>query len=441
MPDDDQGSKFTADANTKTKILTAETAAINAELAHIAAARKLADARAPVTANSAADKSLAAATVAKDIAQARKVEAESELAWMKAKLGEIPASGIAGAVELGERAGTMESALLASKAMARAAETAAAALSAHISGKDTVIVFPSGQIPDLKALTCFRACNRILQDEFANAMRQLDNASAAEAAAVIPGNAPAAFAVPAIGLALDAVSKIAGYFRSDYKVGGTELTADHAAFAEQLAGTLLEKIPEAQIHLPTVYESVPQSALGNFFNSEMAPLSKVWQEALTKLDGAGKRLPGLSAELAQIAGTTDEDKLRQQQLSGQITRMQAASDRLKQVAGAYDALLDSLVANKDSLDALVREYALSEWPGQDRVVLLSAKVHQVGGTHYTEKNVWTLFGAMPFHVMGGIVISFSLFDVRRGNLLVSRTIPVHSGFQPVKKLAAFISPS
>lgn len=441
MPDDDQGSKFTADANAKTKMLTAETAAINAETAHILAVRKLAEARAPLPPPSAAAKSLAAAKLAKEIAEARKVEAESDLAWLKASVGEMPAAGIAGAVELGERAGTMGSALLASKAMATAAETAASALSAHIGAKDTVFVFPSGQILDLKALTGLRASNRILAGEFANAMHMLDSASAAQTAAIIPGNAQAAFAVPAVGLALDAVSRIAGYFRSDFKVGGTELAADHAAFAELLAGTLLAKTPEARIHLPAVYEALPESALDRFFSSEMAPLAKVCQEALTKLDGAEKRMRDLSAELAQVAGATDEDKRRQQQLSGQLARMQAAFDRLKQVAGAYDALLDSLVASKDSLDALVRQYALSDWPAQERILFLSARVQQAGGTHYTEKNLWTLFGAMPFHVMGGIVVSFSLFDARRGNLLVSRTIPVHSGFQPVKKLAAFLSPS
>jgi len=441
MPDDDQGSKFTADANAKTKMLTAETAAINAETARILAVRKLAEARAPRAPLSAADKSLAAAKIAKEIAEARKVEAESDLAWLKARVGEIPASGIAGAVELGDRAGTMESALLASRAMLKAAETAASALSAHIGATDTVFVFPSGQLFDLKALTGFRTSNRILADEFANAMRMLDSASAAEAAAIVPGKAQAAFALPAVGLALDAVAKVAGYFRSDFKVGGTELAADHAAFAELLAGTLLEKIPKAGMHLPMVYEALPQSVLDRFFSSEIAPLAKVCQEALVKLDGAAKRMRDLSAELAQIAGTTDEDKRRQAQLSGQLTRMQAASERLKQVAGAYDALLDSLLANKDSLDALVRQYALSDRPGQERILLLSARVQQAGGTHYTEKNLWTLFGALPFHVMGGIVVSVSLFDLRRGNLLVSRTIPVHSGFQPVKKLAAFLSPS
>ena len=46
---------------------------------------------------------------------------------------------------------------------------------------------------------------------------------------------------------------------------------------------------------------------------------------------------------------------------------------------------------------------------------------------------------MPFYVMGGAVVSYSLFEGKSGNLLVSETSPVHSGFRPVKKLAAFLS--
>jgi hypothetical protein len=447
MPEDDQNSSLTADANAKTKALTDETAAINAEIAHLAALRKLADARAPITPKNPVDDALAAAKSSAELAKSRKEAAESDLAWLKARIGDVPASGLTGAVELGDKAASIETALLASKALVVAAEEAVAFLVPHLSGSDVVIlVYPSGQLPDVKAITCFRACNRILSDQFADAMRDLDAAAGAQDPATLAmpqqaGVQPTAIMVPAIGLAMDAVSKILGYFRSDFSVSGTELDVDHAAFAELLAGALLQRLPNAQLRLPLMYEAVPDAVVDGFFSEELAPLAEVHHKALGLLRSSADRQSALSVQLAQTTGATDEDKSAKEMLARRIARIQVASDRLQQVAQAYDALLDSLVANKDNLDVLVRQYAASIGQGKEKRFALIAKVHRMGGSHYTEKNVRTLFGAMPFHVMGGVVASCSLFDVASGNLLASRTIPVHSGFHPVKNLATFISPS
>ena len=190
-----------------------------------------------------------------------------------------------------------------------------------------------------------------------------------------------------------------------------------------------------------MYEAVPDAVVDGFFSEELAPLAEVHHKALALLRSSADRQSALSVQLAQATGTTDDDKSAKDMLARRIARIQAASDRLQQVAQAYDTLLDSLVANKDNLDVLVRQYAASIGQGKEKRFALIAKVHRMGGSHYTEKNVRTLFGAMPFHVMGGVVVSCSLFDVASGNLLASRTIPVHSGFHPVKNLATFISPS
>jgi len=447
MPDDDQNSLLNADASAKTKALTAETAAINAEIAHLAAIHKLADARAPLAPKRPIDDALAAAKSAAELAKSRKEAVESDLAWLKASIGAVPASGLTGAVELGDKAASIETALLASKALAAAAGEAVSCLAQHLAGSGVVVlVYPSGQLPDVKALTCFRACNRILSDAFADAMRELDAAAGAQDPASLatpqPGGAqPAAIMVPAIGLAVDAVSKILGYFRSDFKVAGTELDADHAAFSELLAGALHERLPAAQVRLPLMYEAVPDAVVDGFFSKELAPLAKVHQQALALLEAGVDRLSALSVQLTQTTGTMDKDKSRQEMLAHRIARIQAASDRLKQVSLTYDALLDSLVANKDNLDVLVRQYATGVGQDKEKRFALAARVHRMGGSHYTEKNLRTLFGAMPFYVMGGVVASCSLFDLASGNLLASKTIPVHSGFHSVKNLAASISPS
>jgi hypothetical protein len=348
-------------------------------------------------------------------------------------------------VELGDKAASIETALLASKALAVAAGEAVSYLAQHLAGSDVLIfVYPSCQLPDVKAITCFRALNRILANQFNDAMHELAAAGEEDSASLATpqlGAQRAAFMVPAIGLAVDAVSKILGYFRSDFKVAGTELDIDHAAFAELLAGALHERLPAAQVRLPLMYEAVPDAVVDGFFSDELAPLAKIHRQALELLEESGNRLSALSVQLAHSTGTVGNDKSEQEMLTRRIARIQTTSDRLKQLSHTYDALLDSLVANKDNLDVLVRQYATGVGHDEEKRFALAARVHRMGGSHYTEKNVRTLFGAMPFHVMGGVVASCSLFDLASGNLVASKTIPVHSGFHSVKNLAASISPS
>ncbi|WBS00120.1 hypothetical protein OU994_17505 [Pseudoduganella sp. SL102] len=442
MPDDEQDRSLPA--NAKAKALSAETAAINAEIAYLAATRKLADARAPLLQKRPIDGALAAAKSAAELAKSRKEAAESDLAWVKASIGDISASGLAGAVELGDKVASIETALLASKALAMAAGEAVSCLAQHLDGSGVVIlVYPSGQLPDVKAITCFRACSRIVSNEFAISLLELDNAIDIQDAVKLATPQPAAAAsmVPAIGLAVEAVSKILSYFRSDFKVAGTELDADHVTFAELVADALHEKLPSAQVRLPLMYEPVPNTVFDDFFNKELGPLANSRQQALAMLEASDNQLLRLSNQLAQTTDTMEEDKSRQEMLARRIARIRTASDRLKQVIQTHDAFLDSLVANKDTFDVLIRQYAGVIRQDEEKRFALTARVHRMGGSHYTEKNLWTLFGTMPFHVMGGAVVSCSLFDLGSGNLLASKTIPVHSGFYPVKDLAASISPS
>ncbi|MEJ7590913.1 MAG: hypothetical protein WKF77_05145, partial [Planctomycetaceae bacterium] len=74
------------------------------------------------------DAKVAAAKSAKDIADARKAEADSELAAIKSKIGEVPSSGISGSVKVEQGAASMETALLAARATTKASEAIANAV-------------------------------------------------------------------------------------------------------------------------------------------------------------------------------------------------------------------------------------------------------------------------------------------------------------------------
>ena len=428
MPDalDEESLKqLMAESDAKVQALTAETKAMDAEVARIAAQKKLTEARTPTDPGQVASAdALAVAKREKDLAEAQSARIKAEMGLFTSRLGDIPVSGIQGGVTLSEKAGSMETALLAAKALAVAGKAAANAIAHAIEPAATVIIFASGEMPDLKALTSLRSVGKMLSAEFSNAQDALAVASGEE----FP------LAIPAIAVALDVLTKVSSYFRSDFTVGGTELTADHAALAELIAGQLRMNRPGATILLPGMFQQYGASAQADFFTQELNPLAAVYQATVTELGKAEKQLNVLTAQLGAIAGTTDEEKSLQRLLPVRIGKIQAAVDRTRKVIVAYEAFLDNLVASKDNFDALVRQYDLFVKLAEDATYVLTAKVHKVGGSNYVEKNMWTLFGAMPFHVMGGAVVSYSLFQANSGNLLASETIPIHSGFESVKTL-------
>lgn len=423
--------KLKASSDEKVRALTAETDALIAQAAMLAAKKRLAAAQAPESAvQAAAANSLVEATGAKALAESRKAAAEADLGMLKARIGELPASGIKGDVELGDKAASMETALLAAQAMATAAQSASTAIKGLING-GTVLVYPSGELPDFQALTSLRTSRKLLSLEFTNSLRALQGAIGLEMPA----------AVPALGVALDAVSKVSSYLRSDFKVSGIELAADHAAFAGAVAGRLREDLPAiVNIHVPALYQPSFPSLSADFFSQEIDPLNNSNLEASQLLVEAELKVEELTASYQAITATTEVDVSAQKTLSAHIGAIRAAIERTRKISAAYNAWLDNLMAGKDTA-MILRQYEQFKLFSQPDAYVLVAKVHHAGGSSYVEKNVWTFLGAMPFYVMGGVVVSYALLEAITGNLLASATIPVHSGFESVKNIASVMAPT
>ena len=73
--------------------------------------------------------------------------------------------------------------------------------------------------------------------------------------------------------------------------------------------------------------------------------------------------------------------------------------------------------------------------------LLIVKIQKAGGAHYTKKNMWTLFGGMPFYHMGGVIVSFVLLDGAAGSVAKSGVVPIHGGFVKANKVETHIKKS
>lgn len=345
-------------------------------------------------------------------------EAQAHIATWKAAVGAIPASPVEDKVTLGDKAGQMESALLATRAMVTAARRVATAVGELKPLPAAIIVVPHGEAPDLKALNALRGFVALLTPALINAQRSLEAALSAKeflglgAAAAGPG-------IAGIGLALEAASKLLGYFRTEYTIGGTDSNADQLALAELVAGRLRAALPDTRVYLQTLYAGQQATLSTDFITKELQNLAKIHQDALDKLDRAA---PLLAALPAQTAATAPD------------ARLPAAAERLGKLVALHDAMTAKLMAD-GAMDTLLRQYALEARLAGANAHVLVTRLHKAGGSHYVTKNLWNLFGAMPFKVMGGVIASYSLFDAIGGELLQSDTYPVHGGFETANRIS------
>lgn len=423
-------------AETRAEAITAETKALEAEEANIRARKVLEATQAPPDpARQAEAQRLAQARQDKDLAEASSAEQQARINTWKAAAGAIGPSTIEGKVELGEKAGQMESALLSTKAMTAAASKIAEAVATLKTAPAAILVMPHGMAPDLTALNSLRGFNVLMS-------RALISANGSLAAALDAREKPGlegvvAPAVAGIGIAVEAASKLLGYFRTDYTIGGTEANTDQPALAEAVAGRLHAALPNTRIYLQSVYAGNEARMVADFVDNELKPLAELHQQALDKIGRAATRL-AVAETPADAAAPQPEPASSGQAAptpdAARDARVYAAADRLGKLVALYEAAIDKLMADS-AMDTLVRQYAIDARLNSEKAQVLVTRLHKAGGSHYVTKNLWNLFGAMPFKVMGGVVASYSLFDGISGQLLQSDTHAVHGGFQTANQLS------
>ena len=338
--------------------------------------------------------------------------AKTQTAAFKALFGDVPSSGIQGSVETKDRAGVTEAALLAGRAVGLAAQQIAADLtSSDFPTCGTVLLlFAAADAPSFNGLLNFRAQQALLRQALADATRisiESHQRAPMPTVEVVPSAA-------AVGMGLDAASRLLGFFRSDFSIGGVQLTVDDSMLVHALAGnpTLRQKYV---VRLPAQYN--PQ-ALAN-------PADGILQD--------------LIALAALRAGNGDAIDRHERAQAHFLTASAAASAQIHQAALAalkganalYDAFFTGLTTADDKgsvpLSAIAREEAVAR-DLDSGAALLVVKLQTAGGAHYTRKSLWTFFGWMPFYNMGGVVASYVLLSGREGDTLRSGVVPIHGGF-------------
>lgn len=231
-----------------------------------------------------ADAQRAASDAAKAAGEARKAQSDAALVALKSQIGEVPTSPYTGAVELKDKAGVIEAALLSARAAQIAAERIASALQSTSGAgapprKPKLLLYAVAEMPAFQALTAYRTQVALVEMAFGQAQ---------DGSVAVATTRPADFhteAVPyaaAAGLGLEAVNKLLAFFKTDYTVGGVEVRLEDAVLVNALAGRLAQRFDVSL--LSTYNAAVLPDGAGAHVLRRITDLSRTRQSGLTNQD-------------------------------------------------------------------------------------------------------------------------------------------------------------
>ena len=368
---------------------------------------------------------LAVAEAEKSLATFRKEQAEAELATLKAQLGGVPASGITGTVTVGDKGGALEMGLLASMAINQASAQVAAEVRPRLGSNTVLYVHAGTQLPGQGPVTAFRAQRALLALALRHALAD------ANAAAGLPMAETAA--LPTLGVALESITKLLGFFKSDASFGGADITVDDSMLVQ---ATLRHGLP-GKVVAPGLFDAGVVQSADSVVQTELATLSGLRDDATRLQRVLAEGLAKAEARAADSATSAADKAL----LAKGIASTREVAERLKAAATAYDSLVTRLLAADEATLSTLRGLVLWTQLGQDGHHLLLLKVHRAAGSHYTKKNLWTNLGtSFPFYVAGGAVVGYTLLRGQDGAVLASGLLPVHGGYQAVMDVPAAVFP-
>jgi hypothetical protein len=430
QPSQDEHQKKLEELKKSTDLANALAAAAEAKKKQLEAEKQLADvAKRPTSEQAEAAEQIAKAKTAKDLADADKAEADArkaasdaELAAFKAALGAVPDSGISGTVTTAEKAGELEAALLAMKAVKAAAQKVAARVPGGAGS--AVVVMTPGETPTFQNLMAYDAQVAIIHSV-------LDDAKAA--GTKFTGALEAVPVLGAAGVALESVTKLLSFFRSDINVKGIDVSIDDRAGVQEVANALA--VRKLNVTLPTVYNPAALQAKAAFVIADAATLSSKRNELAPFIRAAAAKADELTKSLA----TAGESKPIVEKSLADVTALLAS---LKSASALVDAWFTGLsAADAKGVTAVVnvtREKVVAE-ALQKGALLLLVKVEKAGGAIVTKKNLWTFFGEMPIHHMGGAALSFTAIGGSDGLVKAAGVVPIHGGFVKAGNVAALLN--
>jgi len=271
----------------------------------------------------------------------------ADLAAAQATIGSVSAATNAptGAVTVGTNGGKGESTLLASRAVNLAADTIARQIESDVAGK-TIVLMSGLDSPQFANHQQFEIRQdivvRILQkatDTAASAIRQGD--------ALAPGGGPRSGgpdteAVPFIagaGVALDALNKLGGYFRSEFSISNIDIAGDSAQLVAATGGKLLSLQRKPAVVI------APSVAVQNV--SELKGLLKSLLDTMQLAMEANARLDS-KAKAARAAAEAETDAAQKAKWTKAAVAYESALPILAQAQTKADDFLGTLSTTDSS---------------------------------------------------------------------------------------------
>jgi hypothetical protein len=382
----------------------------------------------------------AAAKAAKDLADAQKALADakkaasdSQLAAFKAAVGDVPASGISGSVDLKEKAGQLEATLLAAKAVREASASINNEVRKVLADGTRIVLFASGDLPTFQSLIAYKAQYAIVNKALTVAIQNSSDLQQRSGVAL-----EAVPIVGAAGIALDSVNKLLSYFRTDYTVGGVELSLDDALLVNGVSDLLRTSADNKSyvVSVPGIYNPSAISTAGTSIITDLSGLSALKQVAAARAkqhDDASDRLTKQSS--------SEKDETKKAELLKKAQQQKQMATDLRAATGVFDAWFGKVSSLDDKgtvpLVSVIREQSIQDQLANAQ--LLVVKIQKAGGGYLMKKNVWTFFGGMPLYHMGGVTATYTLLDGKDGHVLAAGTVPVHGGFIKAGELRDYLS--
>jgi hypothetical protein len=357
----------------------------------------------------------------KAIADAQKALADAQTqATIARYIGDVKAGPYSGAVDMKEKAGTEEASLLSARAVKEGATKIATAVQGEA---QTFYIFGAKEFPTFQRLLTFRFRKELIKQAFEAA--GVTKPVGAVREAVTPGM---------VSAGLDAFSKLLGYFKTDYTLGGVETKLDESLLLFSVAGRLRGK----EVHLPLIYEPNSQGSAVAAVTKELADLVDLRKRAADQASKLKDEIANTEKKAADPQNAAIKDALL-----ATAAALKPRLDQLNGVIALYDSFAGSLTSPEAStgavpLNALAQEFAI-EAALKDGAAVLLLRLENTGGGYLLKKNLLTGLWKMPLYHMGGATVTYLLLSGSDGKVIAGDVIPIYGGFVKTDSLRDALS--
>lgn len=366
-------------------------------------------------------------------AQAKESELQAKIAEkdrerLNALLGSVPKSDISGDVTLKGKAGTAEAELLGAKAVQEISRIIIEKIKDDLKGR--IILISSEEMPDFGAVIRYNYLINIFEKSFGEA-----NADSRE---FLKQPVPKQAAVPLAGAGLEAVTNLLSFFRSEYTVGGVEVSINTEALLSDLAGEIKSLKKNSELFVPGILNPAVLAETEFEVSEKLESLFASRDVAASYIERHNKKIEELRKKLETVRDEKERAKIQKE-----IDEHEQKRDRLNSIISRFDIFVGQLTSldekNKAWMQNIVEQLFLIKAAEKEEAVILVADLQYAGGSYYTRKNLWTVFGSMPFYHMGGATATYILFDGKTGTVLNGGLVPYHGGFVKAKKLKSKVN--